>query len=155
MKTAVVVLSFLTIVTWSGLARGQDEPGLSVEPGQPELEVDTDLPVGPLMLGSFGLAMVAVGAGFGWEAKQEHEDWEEARDSGDPMGEMDGLADDVRAHSITANVLMFTGAGLAAISVIWLLLGGDDEAEGEQEDVAAARWHPAVGAGQAAVIVQF
>jgi hypothetical protein len=153
MKTGVVGVVVLVIFTWCGVARAQDGPALGADPAGPELEVDTDLPVGPLLLGGFGLTLVAVGAGFGWQAKQEHDDWQDARDAGDPMGEMGALADDVQAHSITANVLMFSGAGLVAISVIWWLVGGDDD-EGESSD-AVALWHPQLGPGQAGLVVQF
>jgi hypothetical protein len=68
---------------------------------------------------------------------------------------MDTLADDVKAHSVTANVLMFSGAGLAAISVFWLLFGGDDENGGGEGEPASARWRPEVGPGHAGVTVQF
>jgi hypothetical protein len=152
MSKANSLVVALALVAWSGAARGQEQTELSADPGRPELDVDTDLPIGPLLLGSFGLTMVAVGAGFGWQADQEYEDWDEARKAGDPLGEMDGLADDVKAHSIAANVLMFGGAGVAAVSVIWLLLsGGDDEEEGQ----GAVAWRPAVGAGRAGLLVQF
>ncbi|MBW2276445.1 MAG: hypothetical protein JRF63_03070 [Deltaproteobacteria bacterium] len=153
MRTTAVSLVVLVSIVWSGVARAQDEPELSADPAGPELEVDTDLPVGPLLLGSLGLALVAVGAGFGWQAKQEHESWEEARDTGDPLGQMDELADDVKAHSITANVLMFSGVGLTALSVILLLVGGDDE-EGDAEGDTALL-SPQFGPGQAGLIVQF
>jgi len=156
MKTLTATILILAVINWCGAARADDERPLEASTAGPELEVDTDLPVGPLLLGSFGLVLVGVGAGFGWQAKQEHDNWQEARDSGDPMGEMDGLADDVKAHSITANVLMFSGAGLAAISLIWWLAGGDDDEEGGGEgEIATARWTPLFEPGQAAVVVQF
>jgi len=155
MRFKAVALVVLTIVTWCGAASAQDQPQLSAEPAGPELDVDTDLPIGPLLLGSFGVALVAVGAGFGWQAKQEHDNWTEARDAGDPMGQMDELADDVKAHSITANVLMFSGAGLAVISVIWLLVGGDDEEGDGAGEEQTASWSPQVGPGNAGLIVQF
>ena len=155
MRFRAVALFVLTIVTWCGVSAAQDEPRLSADPSGPELEVDTDLPVGPLLLGSFGAAMIAVGAGFGWQAKQEHEDWEDARDAGDPMGQMDELGDDVQAHSITANVLMFSGLGLVGISVIWWLVGGDDDGGDGAGEASATAWSPGVGPGHAGLVVQF
>lgn len=155
MSKAASLVVALAFVAFCGAARGQERTELGTEPARPELDVDTDLPIGPLLLGSFGLTMVAVGAGFGWQADQEYEDWDEARKAGDPAGEMDGLADDVKAHSIAANVLMFGGAGIAAISVIWLLVGGGDDEDDREGQATASALSPMIGAGSAGLTVQF
>jgi hypothetical protein len=155
MKTTVASLVILCATAWCGGALAQEQHQLSAEPGGPELEVDTDLPVGPLLLGSFGLAMVAVGAGFGWQADQEYEDWETARKTGDPLGEMDELADDVKAHSVTANVLMFSGAAVAAIGVIWLIFAGGDEDDNGPGQAETALLEPSVGPDRAGLVVHF
>jgi hypothetical protein len=155
MRTSIAFVVALFLVAWTGTAQAQQSAQPGGSPGAPELEVDTDLPMGPILLGSFGLVLVGVGAGFGWQAHEEHEDWDEARKAGDPTGEMDELADDVKAHSIAANVLMFGGAGIAAVSLILLLVrGGDDEAEGGGEPTTAS-WRPTLGPGQAGLSVRF
>jgi hypothetical protein len=155
MKTAIVPVVVLSLISWSGAARAQQPAQIEADPGAPELEVDTDLPMGPILLGSFGLVLVGVGAGFGWQASEEHEDWEDARKAGDPAGEMDELADDVQAHSIAANVLMFGGAGIAAVSLILLLVsGGDDDREAAQETASVA-WRPELGPAHVGLAARF
>jgi hypothetical protein len=156
MRTIVACLTLLTLLSCGRNARAQGGPSETVDPAGPELDVDTDLPLGPILVGSFGVVLVAVGAGFGWQADQEHEDWDAARKAGDPEGQMDGLSDDVRAHSIAANVLMFSGAGIAALSLIWLLVsGGDDDEPGGQGEVATALWRPELGPGRVGLSLQF
>jgi hypothetical protein len=148
---AVAVALALLVSGGTVLAQQQLDPG--ADAAASELDVDTDLPLAPILLGSFGLVLVGVGAGFGWQADQEHDRWDEARKAGDPNGQMDGLADDIKAHSIAANVLMFSGAGIAAISVIWLIAGsGDEEAEGAS---ATALLTPDIGPGRAGLTLTF
>jgi len=144
----VIVTAFLIVA-----ARPALSAELEADPGPPELDVDTGLPVGPIILGSMSLAVIAVGAGFGWQADQEFDRWKEARDSGDAAATK-RLADDVDTHSIAANVLLFGGVALAATSVIWWLVsGGDDEEEPDGE--TSASFQVALGPGQASLTLEF
>jgi hypothetical protein len=119
----------------------------------PRLEVDTKLHVGPMVLVSFSAVAIAVGAGFGWEAKELHDDWETARDSGDPSFEMDGLADDVRKYSITGDVLMFGGAAFAIVGTVWWIVAAKrDKAERTERPLA---FRPLLGPAQAGAVVEF
>ncbi|MFO8072838.1 MAG: hypothetical protein R6V85_13275 [Polyangia bacterium] len=141
---------------------GKTEPALAADT---ELEVSTDLPIGPILLGSFSLVGVAVGAGLGWQADQEYDDWKRARS--DPMyaddpeagqRRVDNLADDVEKHALAANILMFGGAALTAISVVWMLLAGGDEEPretGSNAEETALRWRPGVGPGSLELSVSF
>jgi len=136
------------------------EPAAAGHGAPPRLEADTRLPVGPLLLGGFSLVLVAVGAGFGWQASQEYDDWKaartDARYAADPdagQARVDELADDVRAHAITANVLMFSGAALTAVSVLWWLLRDGSRKEKKSESETA--WRPILGPGHAGFEVGF
>ena len=143
-------------------ADGEGELSTGRDGSGPELEVDTDLPMGPILLGSFSLVIVAVGAGFGWQADQEHDDWKAAKS--DPMyaaepeagqERVDALADDVRKHSIAANTLMFGGLALLASSVIWWIVDAGGDEEESSDDGGAVAWYPAVGPGQASLGITF
>ena len=131
-------------------AEDRSEP-MTLETKKRDDNLQTDFPVGPVILGAYGVVTIVIGAGFGWQADQEYDNWKEARDSGDAAATK-RLADDVDAHSIAANVLLFGGTALLATSVIWWLLsGGDDEDDGAGE----ARVQAAAGPGQAGIYVTF
>jgi hypothetical protein len=118
------------------------------------LEVDTKLHVAPMIVLGFSLAAIATGAGFGWEADQLHDDWKAAKSAGDPYGEMDGLADDVRKYSITANVLMFGGAAFAIVGTVWWIVAAKRD-KADRGEGAAVSFRPVLGPAQAGAIVDF
>jgi hypothetical protein len=120
----------------------------------PRLEVDTRIAMGPILLTSFSAVAVAVGAGFGWQAHQDYEDWKEARDTGDPFGDMDGIADDVRAHSIAADILMFGGAVGAVVGIVWWVAAAKRR-KAEEPGRGAVSVRPFVGPAEAGAIVEF
>jgi hypothetical protein len=114
--------------------------------------------MGPILLGGFSLVLVATGAGFGWQASQEYDDWKDARrdpayatDPGAGQANVDELADDVRTHSITANVLMFSGAALAAVSILWWVLRDDPDDRPAKETA----WRAGFGPGGASLELSF
>jgi len=115
-------------------------------------ELKTNLPLAPMFLGSLGVVTVVVGAGFGWQADQEYDDYQS-----EPTEE---LADDVDRHAIVANILMITGGAAVIGSVLWWWLWyGDDEPQPGsvqgQAEVTAARWRPILGPGHAGIAVEF
>jgi hypothetical protein len=118
----------------------------------PHLDVDTHLPMGPILLTSFSAVAVAIGAGFGWEAHQGYDDWKQARDTGDPYGDMDGIADDVRKHSIAADVLMLGGAAVAIVGIIWWIRAAK---RGDEKRRDAVSFTPVLGPAQAGALVEF
>jgi len=121
---------------------------------RPGLEVDTRLHVGPMLLVGFSVVAIAVGAGFGWEADQLYDDWKEARDAGDPYGEMDALADDVRGYSVTADVLMFGGAAFAIAGTVWWIVAVRRDKAARRGGLATA-FRPLLGPAQVGAIVEF
>jgi hypothetical protein len=134
------------------------DPGAAGGNDQPRLQTDTRLPMGPILLGGFSLVLVATGAGFGWQASEEHDDWKAARSdpayAADPdagQARVDELADDVRAHSITANVLLFSGAALAVVSILWWALRADPE----DEPATATAWRVGCGPGFTSLEISF
>jgi hypothetical protein len=120
----------------------------------PQLDVDTHLHIAPMVLVGFSAVAIAVGAGFGWEADQLYDDWKAARDAGDPYGAMPGLKDDVRKHSITADVLMFGGAAFAVVGTVWWIVAAKRD-KAERAGKATASFRPLLGPAQAGAIVDF
>ncbi len=113
-------------------------------------DVETDLPIGPILVGSMGAVMAVVGAGFAWQADQENDDYDRMPTA--------ALADDVEQHALVANVLMFSGGALILGGLAWWLFTGDDEEPPADDPVASARqpeWRPLLGPGQAGVVVTF
>jgi hypothetical protein len=136
MKTLLPITTALLIVLVAGSAAAQD-------PAPP----DTSLPMGPILLGSFGVVTVAVGAGLGWQADQENDDFDKTPTT--------SLADDVETHALVADILMFGGGALVAGSVLWWLLSDDDEPAPEKVEASAARVTPVVGPGQVGLTAEF
>jgi hypothetical protein len=120
----------------------------------PQLDVDTHLHMGPILLVSFSAVTVAVGAGFGWEADQLYDDWKTARAAGDPTGQMHDLSDDVHKYSVTADVLMLGGAALAIVGTVWWIVAARRGEAGHSEK-ATASFLPILGPGQAGAVVEF
>lgn len=156
--SGVAVALALVLACPTVLAGEELDPGAGGGNAPPRLESDTRLPMGPILLGGFSLVLVATGAGFGWQASQEHDDWKAARTdpayASDPEAgqtNVDDLADDVETHSITANVLMFSGAALAAVSILWLVLRDDRE----DEPATRTAWRAGFGPGFTSLEVSF
>lgn len=155
-----IVMAIFFLCSSSVLA---DEPALVLEDRSPEFDVDTRLPLGPMILTSFSLCLVAVGAGFGWQADQEYDTWKEIKDAGATgedqipavQAEMDKVADDVKTHSVAANVLMFGGAALAVTGIVWWIVAAGKDAPPGGGGNAGVAWHPAVGPGSASLTVDF
>jgi hypothetical protein len=148
--TATMLAFLLALASRATLAQEALDPGAGA--ASPRLETDTRLPMGPILLGGFSLALVAAGAGFGWQASEENDDWKAAQTdpayASDPdagQARIDDLADDVRVHSITANVLMFSGAALAAVSILWWVLRDDPEESPATETAWRAGFGPGFG----------
>jgi len=151
----LVFLVVLAAVAASPLRGVAAEPTLRTDAGAPSLDVDTRLPMGPIILTSFSLCFVAVGAGFGWQADQEYDDWKTAQKAGDGAT-MDTVADDVHKHSVAANVLMIGGGALAVTGIIWWIAAARaDRRKGEAAGEQTARWRPLLGPGQASLLVEF
>ena len=109
-------------------------------------QLDTKLPIGPILLGSFGLAAVATGAGFAWQADEERDDFNKTPTK--------MLADDAKAHAVTANILLFGGAAAVASSLLWLLLTRDDDDETD-EIASAVVVTPLIAPGHATLSITF
>ena len=151
---------FLVVVLFSGLFlaafnAGAQESGSFANASSPELEVDTDLHMGPILLGSFSIVAIGVGAGFGWQADQEYDDWKDAQSAGDG-DEMDDLSDDVHKHSVAANILIFGGLAGLATGVLWFIVArASDDDEDEASVGMTARWRPSIGPGHAGLSLEF
>jgi len=149
--TAFLLCAALATAAATASAQGAGDPGSAAGP---RLEVDTRLNIGPIVLVSFSVVAIAVGAGFGWEAHQFYEDWETARDAGDPYFQMDGLADDVRKYSITADVLLFGGTAFAIVGTVWWIVAARRD-KAERAEKPAVSFRPLLGPTQAGAIVEF
>jgi hypothetical protein len=148
--TAFLLCASLATAAATASAQGATGSG---DATSPRLEVDSRLHVAPMIVVGFSVAAIATGAGFGWEAKQLHDDWETARAAGDPWGQMDGLADDVKKYSITANVLMFGGAAFAIVGTVWWIVAAKRDKAARAERPVAFR--PLLGPMQAGAVVEF
>ena len=154
MRRFFVLVLFLGLFL-TALNAGAQETDPFANASNPGLEVDTDLQMGPILLGSFSVVAIGVGAGFGWQADQEYDDWKSAQSAGDG-DEMDALSDDVHKHSTAANILIFGGLAGVATAVLWFIVArtsDDDENEGSVE--MTARWRPVIGPGRAGLSVRF
>lgn len=156
MRSITCALILCAMVAAGGPALGEET---NAEPEQ----VDTELPMGPILLGSFGLVAVAVGAGFGWQADQEHDSFNEAatatvngQDVTTYPNASDSLADDIETHAIAADVLMFGGVAVVGVSVLWYLLDPRYHRTAENDAASqTAAWRPAVGPNEVSLTVQF
>lgn len=153
MRPLIIVLT-LTVLFLAPAAAFAEEDARALEDGDDVTLVDTNLRIGPMILTSFSLCTVAVGAGFGWQADQEYDNWKAAQNAGDGQ-EMDRIADDVKTHSVVGNVLMFTGAALAATGIIWWIVSARKNRAKREEGEGLALWQPFIGPGSASLVVRF
>ncbi len=151
---------FIVVTLFSGLSlaafnAGAQESDPFANSSRPGLDVDTDLQMGPILLGSFSVVAIGVGAGFGWQADQEYDDWKSAQSAGDG-DEMDDLSDDVHKHSTAANILIFGGLAGVATAVLWFIIGRASDDDEDQASVEmTARWRPVIGPGRAGLSLEF
>ncbi len=139
----------------TALNAGAQEADPFASASRPDMDVDTDLQMGPILLGSFSVVAIGVGAGFGWQADQEYDDWKSAQSAGNG-DEMDDLSDDVHNHSLVANILIFGGLAGVATAVLWFIVGrASDDDENEASVEMTARWRPVIGPGHAGLSLEF
>ena len=99
-------------------------------------------------MGSMGVVAIAVGAGFGWQASEEYDNYNETPS--------EKLADDVESHSVAANVLIFGGVATVIGGAVWWWLWSKDMSDDDsKEDTARLRWRPEVGVARAGASVEF
>ncbi len=163
MRNFLIAILCVVISVTTGIEAGAGETtGELSRSHQIPDEVESDLPLGPLLLGSFGAVFLAVGAGFGWQAKEEYDDFNEASTSPQPGGPLypkasDDLAADIRAHSIVANVLMFSGVAAMAGGIIWWLVDKKDDnpESGASQGEKSVSITPLLGPGHAGLSLEF
>lgn len=158
MRQTLLLALCLGIVS-AGIPARAEQP-VDAPVAEPNADVDTHLPMGPILLGSFGAVAVLVGAGFGWQAKGEYDRFNER----DPNAKYDtqlvypratqSQADDIRNHVIVADVLMFGGAVAVGASLLWGLLGRK-KAAGMKAEVKAASLTPSIAPNRLGLVVEF
>ncbi len=149
MKTLTISMVMGSMIALGpGILSAEESP-----PSDDQGRVDTALPVGPILMGSFGIVTVVAGAGFGWQAYQENEDYKKKVGDAYPLATQK-LADDIKRHAITADILMFSGGALVLGGVLWWLLD-DRRGKRKRGDQTALVWHPKVGPGHASLAIEF
>ncbi|MCP4674478.1 MAG: hypothetical protein GY854_02965 [Deltaproteobacteria bacterium] len=144
----------VTLMCHTGPSHAQASQPSSGDEGPAKAE--TKLPMGPLLLGGFGVVTLAVGAGFAWQAWEENDDFNKKDVDGKYSLASDKLADDIEKHSIVANILMFGGTAVVAASLLWWLLDDDYDSNTEsKEELEVAKWRPIIGPGQAGLTIDF
>ncbi|MCP4603987.1 MAG: hypothetical protein GY847_26275 [Proteobacteria bacterium] len=155
------VMLGIGILVHGGRIRAE-EPDDYTSEGVPE-DVDTKLPIAQILLGSFGIVTIAVGAGFGWQAWEERENFNEKEEFSTggnlvyPLA-TDELADDIETHALVANILMFGGTAVVIGSILWWILDDKYDKESSKKhgkDSSQAKWHPQVRPGRAGLTIEF
>jgi hypothetical protein len=154
MKHFIISMAMVSaLLLFPGVLPAEERPLIQDEATPPG--GDTRLPVGPMLLGSYGIVAVAFGAGFGWQAYQENEDFNTRVDDGYPYA-TDALADDIRKHAIAADILMFSGAAAAIGGLVWWLVDDDyDKPRKKNKERTSAGWRPMIGPAHASVTFEF
>ena len=152
-KTAFFLAALMLATLSAGVARAEEPPANNAK--GPQKEVKSALPIGPILLGSIGLVTVAVGAGFGWQAYEENDDYSMEVDGEYPLA-TEELADDIEKHALAANILMFSGAAVVVGSLLWWILDDDydNETKGQAQE-STAKWRPMLGPGHAGLKIEF
>jgi hypothetical protein len=154
MKQSVISMVMVSALLLIPGVLSAKKPPLDQDEATPR-DGETGLPLGPLLLGSYGLVAVAFGAGFGWQAYQENEDFNTRVDGSYPYA-TDALADDIRKHAIAADVLMFSGAAAVIGGLVWWLVDDDYDKPGKKnKETTSARWRPVIGPAHASVTFEF
>ena len=149
--------AFLLVVMLSIMLSGNHVLAEEGGDGNEDESVETKLPMGPILLGSFGLTTVVIGAGLGWQAYEENKDFNKEENGSYPLA-TNKLADDIETHCIVADVLMFGGLAVMIGSVLWWLIDDDYDLESDRAEKGAlstARWRPGIGPGQASLTIEF
>ena len=160
MKSFTIAAIMGWLVVLGPEAVSADEPSRNSDEGsQPDVYVKHDYikpPMGPILMSSYGLVTIAVGAGFALQAYQENKDFNKKVDGEYPLATK-SLADDIKAHAITADIFMFSGLALAVGGVLWWYLD-DDYTWGKskkQKNETAFKWRPMIGPTHASVVAEF
>ena len=144
MKKHSNVVVILGILVFASASLANDNEQVEVTPVPPV--VKTTPSVGPLLLGGLGVAMVAVGVGFGWEADQEYDNYND-----NPSG---SLADDVENHALAANILMFGGGAVIVSSFVWWLFARRNHKERGEPHLSTS-WRMDLGPRRAGLTLKF
>jgi hypothetical protein len=153
MERVFIVTLLVSVIVFGPGKLSAGEPSESSEGG--ESDQKSKLPIGPILMGSYGLVTIAMGAGFGLQAYQENEDFNKEEDGQYPLAS-ESLADDITAHSIAANVLMFSGLAVVLGGILWWALDDDYHSKrAKKEQKAALRLRPLIGPTQTGVAAAF
>lgn len=124
----------------------------------------TQLPLGPIFLTSFSSVAVIIGAGIGWQAHLEYDDWQDLNNTQTTSQadfdaiqlQMDDLSDDIKAHSIAANIFMFGGlAGVTAGIIWWAVVKKSAKREKNPSDKISSRIIPQIAPGHLGLGISF
>ena len=157
MRTHALIIAVVGIVSNSVVVSAKESnPAKSAH-----LKSDTptsSLPMGPIFLGSFGLVTAAFGAGFGWQAHQELKDYNERSvdECGDEIypNATSELADDIKWHTIAADVMLFGGAAMVIGGVVWWVVA-EKQKKRSREPARIAATRPNVGVDRLGLTVEF
>ncbi|MCU0662693.1 MAG: hypothetical protein MUC50_10255 [Myxococcota bacterium] len=154
----VLIAALCLCLSTAGITARAEEP-VATPTTQGRQKIDSTLPMGPILLGSFGAVAVLVGAGFAWQAKGEYDSYNERNPRaahGDVLypNATQSLANDFKTHVIVADVLMFGGAVAVGASLIWGLVGrkksGAMKVETKTASVA-----PSIAPNRLGLVVEF
>lgn len=159
MRQALIGILSLALLTTGATAQAQD----TTKPhrDQETQKVDTNLPMGPILLGSFGAVAVVVGAGFAWQAKGEYDNFNKRDPKATHVKEKlypkatQSLADEIKTHVIVADVLMFGGAIAMGAALIWALRGRQKEDVKIEPEASTASFKPTFGPNHLGMLVEF
>lgn len=158
MKAHRMVIAILGLILFfAGSVSADEMPSNTVDAGDRSHDVENDgakLPMGPIFITTYGLVTVCLGAGFGLQAYQENKDFNKKEDGRYPLASK-SLADDIKAHSIVANVLMFGGAAAVIGGVLWWLLDDNYKRGNARKRASAFNWSPVIGPNHASVVAEF
>jgi hypothetical protein len=152
-------ICILSLMIGSAIAFGPGTLSADEPPSKPQASeedgVDGAFPFVPIVMGSYGLVTVALGAGFALQAYQENDSYNK-KVNGEYPHATHALADDIKLHSIVANVLMFSGAAVALGGILWWILDDDYRVRrAKRARATALMWRPMIGPVHASVVFEF